>query len=410
MSLMQCPHCAKQYSINEQQAGLTAQCSCGKQFKIPGPALAPTPAPAVVSANPSTCPGCQQPILAAWKACPACGTRLGAAAVPTPLPPPVPSGAPLVQAGENSVVKANINQPVHMNVPGGSPTVRPAGVGPMIQAGDNAVIKAEVNASTNIHNDRSVNVQGQYIANQTIVNESSVGTIVRMLVGAFTDNSAAEIEKSLPTDPGELYSILAQTLAHQVRQEKLIVRRLQQGFFSSGQQGVSTSPWAQMKKDRQAKKETVQRHELCQKILSKLHDHGYRSGDRQLLSDIDRLDACMMTSEFIRKKNESIPVIRTLLMVGCAPWAALLFLGFLGALFSGSIGPAFGVFFLVLVAGGIAVGGYFYCKSTLATLDQKIAEIEMVTEELARRNFQLSSFASPVPVALPSPPMPPSPR
>ena len=320
----------------------------------------------------AVCPGCSEPVLANWKACPSCGNKLGTPAAP-----------PLIQAGEGSVVKAQIDRSA--NVHGGAAS-QPAPSQPMIQAGEGSVIKAEINASrnTNVHHDNSLKVNGQFVANQTVVHESSVGTLVRMMTGAFSRTSAKEIEQSLPDTGPELFSILAQTLFGQIRQEKLQFKK-ERKLFGSGGDGNASNPWAQARAEKRRNEEAAERQTICQKILDKLHGIGQRSRDKQLLGDIEKLDNCLLETVAIKKTNATFKVFKI--------WGVLFAIGgvlsillFLAGLLTGfNLAPMFTGFLGALVTVGPLVWGYFFFHKTVAKQEAKFTKVEADLDELLSR-------------------------
>jgi len=314
------------------------------------------------------CPGCREPVLASWKACPSCATKLGAAS----------AEAPIVQAGDHSVVKAQIDRSTSQ----GPATGAGSGSRPMIQSGEGSVIKAEINASTNtnVHNDRSLKVNGQFVANQTVVNESSVGSLVRMVMGAFSSTSAQEIEASLPDTAPELFAVLAQTLNQVTRQEKLEFKR-QRNLFGSAKVATTANP---MREAQRKYKEAAERHQLCQKILDRLHGIGQRSRNKQLVGDIEKLDNCLMDTVSITKTNGMFPNLKGfgwMFAIG-GVLATLLFLAGLLSFKAEPIG--FG-FILMLITIGPLVGGYYYFRNTVAKQEAKIASVEKNLDELLSR-------------------------
>jgi hypothetical protein len=311
-----------------------------------------------------TCPSCTEPVLANWKACPACGTKLAAPAEPQ-----------VARGGEGSVVKATVNRG------GNGPAAQPPQ--PLVQAGDGSVVKADVDASTHYHTDRSLKVSGQFVANQTVVNESSVGTIVRMLLGGFTTTSKQEIEAQLPDTAPELFAILAQTLHHQVRQEKLAFKKKGKLLGYGGDHNAN-NPFAAMAANRKRNQEATERQELCQKILDKLHDIGRRSRDKQLLEDIERLDNCLIETQRAKAKNDGLEIWKVWGLV-LTILTVLVLLLFLAALFGGQGSAIASTFVLLLLSGGGVAGIYYGFKGTVAAQEVRLKALESDLDTLLGR-------------------------
>ncbi len=120
-----------------------------------------------MSEQPLNCMACGQAVHAGWKICPSCGKPL-----------PVPAAL--------------------------SPVSDPA---PMIQAGDGTVVKASIDASSHVH------VEGQYVQKQTVVNVSSINSGLQ-----------AQIE-----DTGEQVRQIGQAVKKLLEQHRLQRRELRPG-------------------------------------------------------------------------------------------------------------------------------------------------------------------------------------
>ena len=378
MDLVQCPDCGKQYQVTAQQAGKMARCTCGKSFPIPALALAAHDPPPLAIAE-DTCPGCREPVLPNWKACPACGTRLAVAAATASPPSSLPDAgtASLVQAGDNSVVKAQINRNINVAGTGNSAPVGPAVAQPLIQSGEGSVIKAEVDASTNIHHDHSLKVQGQYVASQTVIHESSAGVIVRLLTGSFSNEDAREVEeqiKSLPDDPAQLQAILAQTLRHILREGKKRFKQ-QEGLFnfSDGMEGKGFRDRMAMTNSGGIDSVNRKRLDLCQKVLDKLHDSGHRSRDSHLLASIDRLDDSLINTEQLLHKLQLASMAKMFAMLGLMGIPMFFLMGFAEP----------GFLILGLFYGALAGGGIWFFQRFQKSVGERLTQVEATVSQLA---------------------------
>jgi len=193
--------------------------------------------------------------------------------------------------------------------------------------GDGNVVKANIDQSTNVTHDKSVNVQGQYVAQQTVVNESGVGTILKMLSSSFSNKQADEISEmieAIQDDRPAMMELLRKSLLQLVRQMKVAykedknsgmglesISKSYANFFKSYLSAVSfgllDTVWS--KKDIATK-----RVELCKKILEKLHDSAIMNNDQDLLGKLDNLDDHFISLQTLSQKNHSA------LMYGFGAW------------------------------------------------------------------------------------------
>lgn len=379
----QCPQCGKPLQVDDNNGGKNARCSCGAQMTVP---VARSATIAAVSADGMQCPNCNEPIVPTWRACPACATQLAPTAdaniAASRLPPMRPTE---VQAGDNSVVKAEINKPVTINAAPGQVAVPPTPRGPMISVGAESVVKANIDASTNVHH------HGQYVKHQTVIQESSVGSIVRLLTSGFSGDSVRKAEEqiaALPDEPNQLFAILAQTLRHIIRDVKKQFKQ-EQGLFNMGGSVINTNMGGsitQRMQDHISKstygvdKANRQRLGLCQKILDKLHDMAHNLRDRQLVTDIEQLDDCMVTAEQLFKKQVNIWFVKIFAAGGLVMLVPMVLMG-LVLLFQGEAG---GLLF-ILIYPAMAGGGYWVFQRSHAAMEKGISDVEKVINELAER-------------------------
>ena len=284
-----CLQCGKGYQVEDQRAGQQARCECGGILKVPTPSQRSV---ATIIAESAVCPNCQEPVLPNWKACPSCATQLAS----TPAVN-APSPASEIQAGDNSVVNAVINKPVTMNNP--RSTAPPTAVAPMINVGAESVVSANIDASTNIHNDHSRTIHGQYVESQTFVH---VGPIVQKMTVSFSSEVASDIERSLPDDPSSLIAILAETNRFLIRNDTIRFRQHVAGGLwknLAAKDGLFDSDLGRRKRasaEYNAMERLIDgRRDLCLQITNKLHGIAANTGDQTLACDIEALDECVLS-------------------------------------------------------------------------------------------------------------------
>lgn len=375
MALISCPNCDKQYQFNEQLAGKLARCACGQNFPVPAQVVEAMEPPPLVLAE-SSCSGCNEPVMPNWKACPACGTKLGAVATAPPSLGSQIDQAPMIQAGDNSVVKANINRGTHSIGSGGPMPSRLTAGQPLIQGGEGSVIKAEVDASTNVHHDNSLKVEGQFVANQTVVHESNVGSVVKLFTGFFSNENEKKIEEeiqALSNDPTQLKAILAQTLRHTLREAKKLFKQ-QKGLFNFTNSNLGLrNAWA-LKGSGGVGADNRKRLDLCQKVLDKLHDIGHISNDSRQLVGIDCLDESMIGAEqLLRKLKKS------------QEWklAVMLWMGSIGfAWFMAGFANPMVFLFWLLIFLPISIGGICLYQRSQEKIETRLTEIENTVNQM----------------------------
>ena len=139
MKYIVCPDCKKKSPFQEKYAGRKIKCSCGKIFPCS------IDLEEKIDHSNSNCLNCNEELKPNWKSCPACGK----------------------DSHVFSIKNKNSN-------PGISPTAKNpinaknTSLNPIMNIGNDNVIKAEINASTNVTNDSSVRVKGNYIENQSV--------------------------------------------------------------------------------------------------------------------------------------------------------------------------------------------------------------------------------------------------
>lgn len=369
-----CEHCSNPFSLPDEHAGKKARCkNCNNVIQIP--------AANIVSAENAVCPGCSEPVLPNWNNCPSCQT---------PLPKQQPAGQPpLVQAGNDNVIKTTINAPTQSSGHGGA--AGSASPSPAISMGDGNVVKANIDQSTNITHDKSVNVQGQYVAQQTVVNESNVGAILNLLSSPFTNKQADEISnliEAIPDDHVGMMELLRKSLMQLVRQMKMEYKeakntgfgmdtftksygKFMKSYFSAISFGMLDKVWS--KKDIAAK-----RIELCKKILDKLHDSAVQRNHQNLMVKLETLDDHLISLQSLNKKNNSLIFYRL--------GGAFFGLGFVAGLLMGITGNAeesFGAHFGMVGICALASGGlFFYSWKTQKNFESEIKTMEQSVPQL----------------------------
>ena len=246
----------------------------------------------------------------------------------------------------------------------------------MISVGAESVVKANIDASTNVHH------HGQYVESQTVIQESSVGSIVRLLTTAFSGDSLRKAEEqiaALPNEPNQLFAILAQTLRHIIRDAKKQFKQ-EQGLFNMGGSVMQRMQDQLSMFTGGVDKANRQRLGLCQKILDKLHDMAHNLRDRQLVTDIEQLDDCMVTAEQLFKKRMTIRMAKMFVLLGLFGLVPMVLLGLVG-LFQGEAG----LLVFSLLYGAIAGGGYWVYQRSHAAMGKGISDVEKVINELAER-------------------------
>jgi uncharacterized membrane protein YqjE len=299
---------------------------------------------------------------------------------------PGPSG---IQVGNESVAKINVNRSVNVaGVPGmsgammGMPgQVRAEGI-PSMQVGDGSVVKAEIDASTNIHHNHSLHVQGQYVANQTVVQEVSVGALVALLTGRFTDEDALKAEKeiqALPNKPAELQQILAQTLRFLVRESKRRFKK-QEGLFnfSNGSMGQTVKERMEITHGGGINSTDRKRLNLCQQVLDKLHEIAHQSRDRRVLEGIEKLDDSLLKTEQVMQKILLASIAKMFTILGMV---AIPVFG-IPILFQPNIKVENVLLLELVVFAAIACPGIWYIRHSQAAIGSRLTEVEATLTQL----------------------------
>jgi hypothetical protein len=306
-----CIHCNNSFAVGDEHAGKQARCkSCNNVIQVPAATAVPTAA-GVPTGN-AVCPGCSEPVLPEWNNCPSCQT---------PVSKQQPVGQPpLVQAGNDNVIKTTVNAPTHSDGSTGS-TVPATASPPAISMGDGNVVKANIDQSTNVTHDKSVNVQGQYVAQQTVVNESGVGTILKMLSSSFSNKQADEISEmieAIQDDRPAMMELLRKSLLQLVRQMKveykegkssgMSLESISKSYVNFYTSYLSTVSFGLIRNYWSKKDIATKRIELCKKILEKLHDSAIMINDQDLLGKLDTLDDHLISLQTLTKKTNTASI------------------------------------------------------------------------------------------------------
>jgi tellurite resistance protein len=210
-----------------------------------------------------------------------------------------------VTAGNDSIVKATIDAGV--TYPAGRAVDENARHvagrdAPVMAIGDNAIVKAHVDARSQVFNDQSTTVHGQYVGQQTFVH---VGSIVQKMTVSFSSDAVGEIEKSLPDDLASLMAIVANTCRWLIRND--MVRAKQ--HVAGGVLKVVSNEHDKHRKHRAnlfakllrkkssydlAEEAISQRHELCDRAIGRIHEIANSTGDQSVLADVEELDDCVI--------------------------------------------------------------------------------------------------------------------
>lgn len=441
MISFQCPECSKKFQVDDGKAGQKGTCRCGAKITIP----ALTHQADISRGTSAVCPGCREPVMPTWRSCPICSVPLKDAGNLQPQPTNYaqtaasadhPSGSAEIQAGDDAVVRANVNKTINTagavppgaevqagdnsvvkatidkttNIAGGagSQTSSPTdSQQSLINVGSDAVVKANINQTTNIDNsssvhqhgqfvenqtvDRSTNIDqssnvhhhGQYVEQQTVVVEASVSSMVQLLTGQVSEATAKQIEDALPEDPDKLFAILAQTLRHVLREAKR--RFANEGILNmmfSAPGGGFSSMLTMKKEEKEAEHTKKERMKLCKKILDKLSDIAHTKNDATLIQDVDTLDDCLITTERMLPKQGMLRMVNVFSYLGLFG----IFVFGIGA-FSMKDGGTGLMMFLLYSA--LAGGGYFIARMIQKHVCNGISNCFDTVNELAqRRNAQ----------------------
>lgn len=397
-----CDSCGKSHSVKDEMTGKRAKCACGSIIIVPTPSL--SIAPITTGAN---CKHCQATIQPHWKGCPTCGGAL----VPLTAVNPIVQNAkvsprqetrapaPTIQIGNDSVVTTRVNQSV--NVAGGSPN--PAGpfIGmsghgqtgnmPFLQVGDGSVVKTEINSTNNINNDNSTNYQGGYVANQTVLQINSTSEMVKLLTGNISDQEIVKIEaqiRTLPNNPKQLLSILAQTLGSILREAKSDFKKTK-GLFSSPELNhqkdldffdrfASANDFSGMSKL------TKTRLKLCRQILDQINSIALSANDPFVNQSIETIDDALLFIEKVFGRLGSLKNTKIWIFCGSLGTATSLF---------GSIATAApGAIIALLIFAPISFGIFYFYFSSQSYMEKKIKTCEFTLSRIISGDINTGHF------------------
>lgn len=309
-----CDYCGKSHSMKDEMVSKGLKCTCGITIDVPAPSL--SLASVTTGAN---CMHCQAIIQPHWKGCPACGGALAplltpqvTAQAPMAFAQTKPEAiSPTIKVGNDSVVKTNLNQSVNVSgqQPNGTAGLANQGHASSIHVGDGSVVKTEINSTTNISNDNSLNFQGNYVANQTVVQITSTEEMVNLLTGDMSDEEIIKIEaqiRTLPNNTNQMLSILALTLRYMIREAKINFKR-QSGIFKSSKDTKSNKGFISRILSGRSGLSLVntRRFKLCRLILDRLHESGHNQNNLQIMSEIEKIDDTTISIEHIFSKLEN---------------------------------------------------------------------------------------------------------
>jgi hypothetical protein len=291
------------------------------------------------------------------------------------------ASAPTIQIGNDSVVTTRVNQSV--NVAGGSPNLAGPFIGmsghgqtgnmPFLQVGDGSVVKTEINSTNNISNDNSINYQGGYVANQTVLQINSTTEMVKLLTGNISDQEIVKIEaqiRTLPNNPKQLLSILAQTLGSILREAKSDFKRTK-GLFSSPelthQKDLDFFERMATASDQSGmSKLTKTRLKLCRQILDQINSIALSANDPFVNQSIETIDDTLLFIEKVFGRLGSQKMTKTFIMLGSLGMPMFLVMSF--------VMPPVIILFLIYTA--IVFGGLYSYFSSQAYMEKRIKTCE----------------------------------
>jgi tellurite resistance protein len=328
MLVVVCPSCKAKYKLAEGTKGKKANCKCGHSFVVKTQANDEERFPA------DSCPNCSQPVLASWATCPYCTLNLNAGNSANTRGSIAPSHSKSIETGEGTILQVSVGngQTAPNNLPA-SHAGRPE-AGPLLSVGSDSVVKAHIDASTKVTHDNSTTVHGSYVENQTFVH---VGSIVQKLTVSFSSEDASQIEHSLPDDVPSLIAIVSHTCRWLIRNDLV---RAKQHVAGGATRTLSADHAKHVAKARKLfspgksqYEETeyliAQRHELCDRAISRIHEIANMTGDRSVLADIDALDNCVIAVknshkdilwlDSLKSGDPRLRYLRYVLVVACFP-------------------------------------------------------------------------------------------
>ena len=167
MKYIVCPDCKKKSPFQEKYAGRKIKCSCGKIFPCS------IDLEEKIDHSNSNCLNCNEELKPNWKSCPACGKDSHVFSIKN--------------KNSNPEISPPTKNPIN---------AKNTSLNPIMNIGNDNVIKAEINASTNVTNDSSVRVKGNYIENQSV---NVDGDIVdkKEVINNFNETHIHERESAL---------------------------------------------------------------------------------------------------------------------------------------------------------------------------------------------------------------------
>lgn len=395
-----CDYCGKSHSVKDDMTGKRAKCACGSIIIVPTPSL--SIAPITTGAN---CMHCQATIQPHWKGCPTCGgslvplTAVNSIVQNAKVSPrqETRAPAPTIQIGNDSVVTTRVNQSV--NVAGGSPNPSGPFIGmpghgqtgnmPFLQVGDGSVVKTEINSTNNISNDNSINYQGGYVANQTVLQINSTTEMVKLLTGNISDQEIVKIEaqiRTLPNNPKQLLSILAQTLGSILREAKSDFKKTK-GLFSSPELNHQKDfdfyeRMATASDQSGMSKLTKTRLKLCRQILDQINSIAISANDPFVNQSIETIDDTLLFIEKVFGHLGSQKMTKTFIMLGSIGIPMFLFMSFLM--------PLAIIFFIIYTA--MAFGGIYFYFSSQSYMEKKIKTCEFTLSRIISGDINTGHF------------------
>lgn len=160
---------------------------------------------------------------------------------------------------------------------------------PAMNMGNDNVVKAEIDASTKIHNDNSLKVKGNFVAQQTVINQTNTsGAELVRLIGSFFERgygSKKQIEDQLESMPDNLIELI-QTLSELCR---FITREIDKIY--TGKKPLSKkNPTGVLSFGKNNNDPIFDQIEFAQKILDKIHKVAFDSKDQNLTDAVSKLD------------------------------------------------------------------------------------------------------------------------
>lgn len=304
-----CDSCEKSYSVNDDMIGKRAKCACGTIIVVPTPSttLAPTP-------SGTNCPHCNSIIQPSWKGCPACGGALASSqVVPSMAQPSVQAIQPAygqsspsippssgIQVGNDSVIKANVNQSI--NVAGDSSLPKAfmgiSGQGqsgniPSLQVGDGSVVKADIDASVNYTNQGQIigqqNIENKTVNNTTVIHESGFAKLVTM-VSSSSILGADETDKLMDQIGNNPYQLMILAVNAMNSLSRTLSNYAKDNFKETPKGILNPQPTLRAINNK---------IDMAHKILNRIHESsGMR--DEKIVNDIEKIDEIIRNAKKVR--------------------------------------------------------------------------------------------------------------